>query len=129
MEQERRKATRSPAMAGSHGRLRSTVEVDIVNLSPDGVRLELAAPMRPGAIYDLEAELSGHRLAVQVRITRCSAGGYRDDGKGERHLLFKAGAEFLWTGAEPRLSFVQFLEQAQDGRARLSDSGILRLRK
>jgi hypothetical protein len=128
MEQERRKATRSPAKAGSHGRLRSIVEVDIVDLSSDGLRLELATSLRPGAIYGLKADLSGHHLAEQIRITRCSAGGYKEDGRGGRHLLFKAGAEFLWTGAEPKLAFERFLARAQERRNRLSNSGILRLR-
>lgn len=129
MVQERRKAIRSPAKAGSRGRLRSTMEVDIVDLSSDGLRLELATSLRPGAIYDLTADLSGHHLAEQIRITRCSAGGYREDGKGGRLLLFKAGAEFLWTGAESRLAFERFLGRAQERRNRPSDSGILRLRK
>jgi hypothetical protein len=128
MEQERRKAARSAAVPGSRGRLRSTVEVDIVDLSSDGLRLELSTSLRPGAVYDFKADLSGYRLSEQVRITRCSAGGFRDDGKGGRLLLYRAGGEFLWTGAEPRLALDRFLEQAKKGRTRLSDSGILRIR-
>ena len=43
MAEERRKAVRSRAATGSRGRLRSTVEVEIVDLSADGLRFELAA--------------------------------------------------------------------------------------
>ena len=128
MEKEKRRAARTPAMAGSRGQLHSTVEVDLVDLSPDGLRFELATSLRPGAVYDLTADLSGNRLAVQVRITRCSAGGYRVDGRGERLLLFKAGALFLWAAAEPRLAFEKYLGEAHERRDRRSDPWILRLR-
>ncbi len=124
MQQERRKTRRSPATAGTSGRLRSTLEASILDLSADGLRLQLSASLRPNAVYDFQADLSGHRVAVQIRITRCSAGGFRDDGRGGRCLLYNAGAEFLWTGAEPRLALEKFLEQK---KSPLSDTGILRL--
>ena len=97
MAEERRKAVRSRAATGSRGRLRSTVEVEIVDLSADGLRFELAAALRPGAIYDLQADLPGHSLAARIRVTRCAAGGFRDDGKGGRCLVYRAGAEFVWS--------------------------------
>ena len=127
MAQERRKAVRSYAAAGSRGRLRSTVEVEILDVSPGGLRLELATSLRPGAVYDIQSDLSGHQLSAQIRITRCAAGGYRDDGKGGRLLLFRAGAEFIWASDEPRLALEKYLEQTGDRPAGQSGSGFLRI--
>jgi hypothetical protein len=127
MTVERRNGVRSPAAAGSRGRLRSTVEVEILDISPGGLRLELAASLRPGAVYDLLADLPGHHLAAQVRVTRCAAGGFRDDGKGGRFLLYRAGAEFLWSLDEPRVALERFLQESGKRPAGSSDPGILRL--
>ena len=98
------------------------------DISPGGLRLELAASLRPGAVYDLLADLPGHHLAAQVRVTRCAAGGFRDDGKGGRFLLYRAGAEFLWSLDEPRVALERFLQETGNRRDGTSDSGILRLR-
>ena len=124
VQQERRKRGRSPALARFHGRLRSTMEASILDLSADGLCLELPASLRPNGIYDLQADLPGHRITARIRVTRCRAGGFREDGNGGRSLLFQAGAEFLWTGAEPRRALETFLARDMDPS---SDSGILRI--
>jgi hypothetical protein len=129
MDRERRRSSRVPALRGSRGQLRSTVDVDILDLSSDGLRLELSTSLRPGAVYDLKADLGGYPLAVQVRITRCNAGGFRDDGKGGRFLLFRAGAEILWTDVQPKKLLEQHLERAKErGDRPASSPGILRYR-
>jgi hypothetical protein len=129
MERERRGAPRVPAKAGSRGHLRSRVEVEILDVSIDGLRLELATSLRPGAEYDLKALLSDLDFSAQIRITRCSAGGFRDDGRGGRFLVYKTGAQFLWEGPEQKAALSKHLDKVSGQRPRSSsNSGILRLR-
>lgn len=126
-ETERRGAPRQAAVPGSKGQIRASVDVDVLDISPTGLRLELATPLRPGSVYDLKVDLGGFPLAAPVRITRCSAGGYRDDGRGGRLLLFRAGAEILWPQPSGADDLAKFL--LRQGRKRSdSSTGILRLR-
>lgn len=76
------------------GHLKATIPVTVVNLSVHGVLLELKAPLRPGMTYELSAFVPEQTLRAVVRVTRCRAGGYAEDGRGGRCLLFRAGAEF-----------------------------------
>ena len=92
---EKRRAPRIPVPRGPHGKVKAAVPVTVVDVSRAGMQLELAAALRPGAVYDVSAQLDDLRLSAQVRITRCRAGGYVSDGKGGRLLLFRAGAEFV----------------------------------
>ena len=62
------------------------IKVDIVNVSPDGLFFEVAMALRPGAIYDLTAKLDAIALSAQIRVTRCRAGSYVDDGRGGIHI-------------------------------------------
>ena len=101
---EKRRSPRVPTEKGTGGRLKATVPIVIVNVSRHGMLFEVSSPLRPGAIYDLKANLSSFALSAQVRIARCRAGGWVEDGKGGRVLLFQAGAELM------QLDDVQFDE-------------------
>jgi hypothetical protein len=92
---DKRRAQRVPLVKGTRGQLKSTVPIEILNLSETGVLIELSATLRPGSTYDLNALLGGVPFAGLVRITRCRAGGFASDGKGGRLLLFRAGGEFV----------------------------------
>lgn len=93
---ERRRAPRVAVAKGVEGRLKTTVPVSIHNISSAGLQIEVPTPLRPGSVYELKADLSdGLSFNGQVRVTRCSAGGFTDDGRGGRVLLYQAGAEFV----------------------------------
>lgn len=92
---EKRRSPRAAAAKGAEGRLKGSIKVDIVNVSPDGLLFEVATALRPGAVYDLKAELEGVTFAAQIRVTRCRAGSYVDDSRGGRMLLYRAGSEFV----------------------------------
>lgn len=92
---DKRRAERVPLAKGTRAQLKSTVPVEILNLSETGVLLELASTLRPGSTYDISALFSGVPFAGLVRITRCRAGGFAPDGKGGRLLMFRAGGEFV----------------------------------
>jgi len=124
-ERDRRRAPRQVAAPGSRGQIRATVDVDVLDVSPTGLRLELATPLRPGSVYDIKVDLGGFVLASRVRITRCAAGSYRDDGRGGRLLLFRAGAEILWSDPSSADELGHFLKQ-KGARRQDSSVGILR---
>lgn len=99
---ERRRSPRVIAAESSRGQLKATIPVTIRNLSAHGLLLELRSPLRPGMTYDLEAQFPRAAFAAAVRVTRCRTGGYTEDGRGGRCLLFHAGVEF--TGLSPAQS-------------------------
>ncbi|MGZ5426477.1 MAG: hypothetical protein ACXWE1_04655 [Thermoanaerobaculia bacterium] len=95
MEKEKRRSPRTPLAKGTRGHLKSTLAIEILNLSEMGLLLELASTLRPGSTYDLSAVFGGVPFTGLVRITRCRAGGFAADGEGGRQLLFRAGGEFV----------------------------------
>jgi len=92
---ERRRSPRLVLERVAHGKLRSAVPVHVLDLSGDGMQLEVSSSLRPGSLYELQASVNGIPLAAVVRITRCKAGGYASDGHGGKLLVFRAGAEFV----------------------------------
>ena len=95
MEKEKRRSPRTVLARGTRGQLKSTLAIEILNLSEIGLLLELASTLRPGSTYDLSAVFGGVPFTGLVRITRCHAGGFASDDKGGRVLLFRAGGEFV----------------------------------
>ena len=95
MENEKRRTPRTVLAKGTRGQLKSTVAIEILNLSEMGLLLELPSTLRPGSTYDLSAIFGGVPFTGLVRITRCRAGGFAADDEGGRLLLFRAGGEFV----------------------------------
>ena len=95
MENEKRRTPRTVLAKGTRGQLKSTLVIEILNLSEMGLLLELASTLRPGSTYDLSAVFGGVPFTGLVRITRCRAGGFAADDEGGRLLLFRAGGEFV----------------------------------
>lgn len=109
---ERRRSPRVTADETSRGQLKATIPVTIRNLSADGLLLELRSPLRPGMTYDLEAHFPHAAFAAVVRVTRCQTGGYTEDGRGGRCLLFHAGTEFVGLSPAQSQSVARILESA-----------------
>jgi PilZ domain len=95
VHQEKRRFPRVRVEQGGKGQLKTTTPVSILNVSPTGLLMEVAASLRPGSTYDLVASVSGVPFTVLVKVTRCRAGGFMPDGRGGRLLQFRAGAEFV----------------------------------
>jgi len=107
---ERRRSPRVRADETCRGQLKATIPVTIRNLSVDGLLLELRSPIRPGTTYDLEARSPRASFSAAVRVTRCRTGGYVEDGRGGRCLLFQAGAEFVGLTAAQAGAVTRVLE-------------------
>jgi hypothetical protein len=110
---ERRRSPRVMADEASRGQLKATIPVTIRNLSADGLLLELRSPLRPGMTYDLEAHFPRGAFAAVVRVTRCRAGGYAEDDRGGRCLLFRAGVEFAGLSPAQVLSVRRVVESGK----------------
>lgn len=123
---EKRRSPRVRTEKSAAGRLKLTVPVAIRDVSLYGVRLELSSSVRPGQLYDLKADLNGVTLCAQVRITRCSAGGFGTDPNGSRVLQYNAGAEFSLLADDQRKLLEQWIERTQTAR-RPSSASISRV--
>jgi hypothetical protein len=95
VDQDKRRSPRVPQAKGTRGQLKSTVPIEILNLSETGLYFELFSTLRPGSTYDLSATFGGIPFSGLVRVTRCRAGGFASDGKGGSVLLYRAGGEFV----------------------------------
>lgn len=123
MNVERRRSPRVEAPDGAEGVIRSTVPVHISDISSDGLKLHVSTPLRPGTVYALQVQLPGLRLNVQIRITRCKAGGYAKDGRGGQVLMFSAGSEFIWANPEGSRELEAWLTtRAALGKAKVAGS-------
>lgn len=95
MNDEKRRAPRTSVAKGTRGQLKSTIPVEILNLSEMGLLFEVASTLRPGSTYNLSATLAGVPFSGLVRVTRCRAGGFAADAQGGRMLTYRAGGEFV----------------------------------
>ncbi len=110
---ERRRSPRVMAAETSRGQLKATIPVTIRNLSAHGLLLELRSPLRPGMTYDLAAQFPHTAFSAAVRVTRCRTGGYAEDGRGGRCLLFHAGVEFAGLSPAQSQSVARVLESGK----------------
>lgn len=100
---DKRRAPRVRLGKGTKAQIRSTVPIDLLDLSATGILMEVPIPLRPGSTCDVSANLAGAAFNVLVRITRCRAGGFTEDTTGGKVLLYQAGGEFLGL-SEPQLA-------------------------
>jgi hypothetical protein len=80
--------------------IRSTLQVQVGDISDSGIRFRPSAAVRPGATYAFHADLGGFVLSVAVRVTRCHAEFGGKGTPGGQGLFYDAGAEFLWETPE-----------------------------
>lgn len=113
---EKRRSPRVRAAKGASGRIKQSVPVTIHDVSLLGMRLELETALRPNQLYDLKADLNGTPFTAQVRITRCTAGGFGKDAAGARVIQYSAGVEFVDLAPVQRLALESYVEKARTPR-------------
>lgn len=119
MTSERRRSPRVRPPEGAEGVIRSTIQVQVEDISVTGARFQLSGAVRPGSTYAFHADLGGFDLSVPIRITRCKAGSVPRGGGSGRVLVYEAGAEFLWEGAGDEERFVAWLGKRAPGSAQI----------
>ena len=95
VDNEKRRVPRTAVTKGTRGQLKSTIPVEVLNISEAGLLFEVSSTLRPGSTYDLNAILGGVSFSGLVRVTRCRAGGFAADAQGARMLIYRAGGEFV----------------------------------
>lgn len=100
MENDKRRSPRVSVAKGTRGQLKSTIPVEILNVSETGLLFEVGSTLRPGSTYDLNALLGGVSFSGLVRVTRCRAGGFAANDQGGRLLIYRAGGEFVGLSEE-----------------------------
>lgn len=123
---DKRKAPRLALSKGTKGQIKSTVAVDLVNLSATGVLMELPTSLRPGSTCDLTATLAGINLTVLIRVTRCKAGGFVADDKGDRVLVYQAGGEFVGLPEDQMLNLSRAIEKIGGAKLASQSSAFLK---
>jgi len=116
---ERRRSPRVRAPEGAEGVIRSTIQVQVGDISDSGLRFQPVAAVRPGSTYAFHADLGGYELSVPIRITRCQAGAAPKDGSAGRNLLYDAGAEFLWENPEDQARLAAWLGRGGNGSGKI----------
>jgi len=124
---DKRRAPRLGLAKGTKGQIKSTMPVDLLNLSATGVLMELPTALRPGSTCDLNAILAGIPFSALVRVTRCRAGGFASDETGGRMLLYEAGGEFVGLSEDQMLNLSRAIEKI--GGAKLASQSSAFLKK
>jgi hypothetical protein len=123
---DKRRAPRLPLAKGTKAQIKSTMPVDLVNVSATGILMEMPSSLRPGSTCDLAATLAGIPFAALVRVTRCRAGGFAADDKGGRVLVYQAGCEFVGLAEDQMLNLSRAIEKIGGAKLASQSSAFLK---
>ena len=123
---DKRRAPRLPLAKGTRAQIKSTVPVELVNLSATGVLFELPSSLRPGSTCDLAATLAGIPFVALVRVTRCRAGNSAGDDTGGRVLVYQAGGEFVGLTEDQMLNLSRAIEKIGGAKLASQSSAFLK---
>ena len=121
-EKERDKRSCPRVMVGGEtkGRVSSSDDALLLNISLGGVLIEHVQPLRPGTLTPLDVELQGNRLKVQCRVVRSVVHRIGLQPDGERALIYHTGLAFVDLSDDARQVISQYVHSmSQDG----SESG------
>jgi hypothetical protein len=111
---------------GTRAQIKSTLPVELLNLSATGILMELPTALRPGSTCDLSATLAGVAFTALVRVTRCRAGGFAADSRGGRILLYQAAGEFVGLSDQQFESLGRAIEAIGGAKLRSESSAYLK---
>src|SRR5512140_3698747 len=115
-----------PLAKGTRAQIKSTMPVDLVNLSATGVLMEVPSALRPGSTCDLSASLAGLPFSALLRVTRCRAGAVVENDKGERVLVYQAGGEFVGLAEDQKLNLSRAIEKIGGAKVASQSSAFLK---
>ena len=95
MKERRRRERVSPPDA-LYGTVRATVPARIVDISPDGAKVEVQAPLRPAVDCDISLPTRRGEMRVRARVVRCRAGAPTSEGG----IVYTAGLQFVHLSEE-----------------------------
>jgi hypothetical protein len=88
----------------------ATHDVQILDISVGGARVEHSMILRPGATCHLRLPLAHNAITVICHVVWSRAVGRADGGRGSTGLLFHTGLEFAGMAPDARAILTAFLE-------------------
>ena len=93
---ERRRRERITPPDTLYGTVRATVPAKVVDISPDGAKVEVQAPLRPAVDCDISLPTRRGEMRVRARVVRCRAGSPTSEGG----IVYTAGLQFVHLSKE-----------------------------
>jgi hypothetical protein len=128
---ERRRRPRYIPLEDVVGMVRSVVPGLVIDISPEGVQLEVETALRPNAEVDFSLPVGGTQLRLRAVVRRCKATGMRPKAVDENSVVYRAGLEFVRLGDEARAVLEARYGDGgvgPDGRPRPVTAGRIRIR-
>lgn len=91
---ERRRAPRVRLLRPIGAKVRTYSPARVLDISRDGLLLQLDHPLSPGDHHELHIQLDGEDLVVKAVVRRCWLQGSGRDDQGERIRHYRAGIQF-----------------------------------
>ena len=114
-DSERREARRILVVGRLGARARATLDVNVLDLSNSGARIEHTDLLRPGATYAFELPPALGSLILTARVVHSAVVGTEATPNGERHLRYQTGLTFVGTTPEQRAALAAILERLAPG--------------
>jgi len=128
-KKDRRRSQRLDVNEGVTGRIKPTMEVRIINISPHGMLIESPCGLPPAGICEVTVEAPSGPRVIKARVARCRAQMVKQDD-GSVAIRFHAGLEFpedLAEGLEVQelMSEVCTLEAPVEQATETTEAGIV----
>lgn len=81
-----------------YGKVKATVPARVVDISPEGLQVEVSSGLRPNVECDVSLPVDDGAIQVRARVLRCRAATMRS-GADSSELLFRAGLAFVGLSA------------------------------
>lgn len=97
---ERRRTRRTLVDTTLIATVRRTVRARIVDISPLGMLVEVAAALRPLASCEVEIQAADAPVRIRATVRRCRLQGRGRAAGSDETMLYRAGLEFEPVGAD-----------------------------
>lgn len=91
---ERRTSPRVTPRQPTKAKIKAAIPARVVDVSSNGMQLELETALRVGASCDVRVVAGGTERSLRASVRRCRAWGFALDDSDRRVLLYRAGIEF-----------------------------------
>ena len=91
--QERRRHTRHTPSRDITGKVKSTMDFRVIDISEGGLQVETRLGLPPATVCDLKLRLNGQEVTLRAEVRRCRAQLTKTDGKCK--VSYHSGLEFV----------------------------------
>jgi hypothetical protein len=124
---DRRQCVRFFVAEKTKGRVTSTYEALLMNISRRGALIEHDDVVRPGSTSSLELELNGNKVKLQSRVVWSAVVRQGLNADSEMALIFNTGLEFLDPSEETQQLIGDYIDSmAEQGKAMPVDERSVR---